>query len=429
MLLGLINTSSILGNIIVKIRWIHNLYNVKKMFAQIKRTWKIFRHFIFSKRVWSWPKQSDVLIFDTNNQELLLRFLEPWKPEILHVRGEQINMRVLIASILNSGSKIDAYVDCFIRKVCPRLLVTFIDNNVNFLTISQRHPDVKTLFIQNGWRSYSGDLFEALDQMDSNSLDKLAVDYSLTFGPLIGREFARYISGTVVSIGSIRNNHASKLPVLQKGVVAFISTWQKMRFHTRSNDYTEDTYFAADGLIIQSLLCYAKEKNKRLMIIPRNHKHSELRNQEEKYFREILDQEPEFFDQLGPYPSYQAIDFADVVVGVDSTLVYESIARGNKTAAFTIRGNVLSELRGFNYGWPGNFPDEGPFWTNNPDPDSFFRILDYLFEVDDVQWCKDVEATNFSSLMIYDQGNEVLKSTLDKLLKPPLETKNILPLV
>jgi surface carbohydrate biosynthesis protein len=399
------------------------------MFALIKRTWKIFRHFIFSKRVWSWPKQSDVLIFDAIHHDVLLRFLEPWRPEILHVRGEQINMRVLIASILSSGSKTDAYVDCFIRKVCPRLVVTFIDNNMNFLTISERHPDVKTLFIQNGWRSYSGDLFEALDQMDSSRLDKLAVDYSLTFGPLIGKEFARYISSTVVSIGSIRNNHISKLPVRQKGVVAFISTWQKLRFHSRSNVYTEETYFAPEAIIIQTLLCYVREKNKRLMIIPRCLQQEESRGHEAAYFRELLGQEPEFLDQPEPLSSYRAMDAADVVVGVDSTLVYESIARGNKTAAFTIRGNVLSGLRGFNYGWPGNFSNEGLFWTNNPDPDSFIRILDYLFEIDDVQWRKDVDATNFSSLMMYDEGNAVLKSILDKLLKAPLKTKNILPLV
>ena len=120
--------------------------------------------------VWSWPKKSDVLIFDASSQDLLLRFLGPWSPETLYIRGEQINMRVLIASIFKSGSKTDAYVDCFIRKVCPRLVVTFIDNNINFLTISQRHPDVKTLFIQNGLRGYYKDLFEALDEMDpSNS--------------------------------------------------------------------------------------------------------------------------------------------------------------------------------------------------------------------------------------------------------------------
>jgi surface carbohydrate biosynthesis protein len=387
------------------------------MFAQIKRTWKIFRCFMFSEMVWTWPKQSDVLIFDASNQDLLLRFLEPWSPEILHVRGEQINMRVLIASIFKSGSKTDAYVDCFVTKVCPRLVVTYIDNNINFLTISQRHPNVKTLFIQNGVRSYYEDLFDALDKMDSSALKgNLQVDYMLSFGCIIGSEYTRYISGTVVPVGSIKNNLVPKSPNIKKGVIAYISTWQKLTLHLFGKHYTEQTYLApADRTIISNLLHYCKEKNKRLMIIPRNPKHSELRDQEVEHFRELLKQEPEFLDQPEPYPSYQAVDLADVVVGVDSTLGYESIARGNKTAIFTIRGELLG-LRGFSYGWPGNFPDEGCFWTNKSSPVTFCRILDYLFSVDDVQWRKE---TNFSSIMVYDPGNSKLKRILVKELGSP----------
>ena len=107
-----------------------------------------------------------------------------------------------------------------------------------------------------------------------------------------------------------------------------------------------------------------------------------------------------------------------VVVAVDSTLAYESIGRGKKTAIFSIRGTLL-ELFGRDYGWPGDFPDEGPFWTNKPDPDIFIRILDYLFEVSYNQWKKDVESTNFSSLMEYDPGNTIFKSILEKELGPP----------
>jgi surface carbohydrate biosynthesis protein len=392
-------------------------YSAKAMFVLIKRTWKILRHFIFSEMVWSWPRQSDVLIFDASNQDLLLRFLEPWNPEILHVRGEQINMRVLMTSIFKSGSKTDAYVDCFVRKVSPRLVVTYIDNNVNFLTISQRHPDVKTLFIQNGVRSYYEDLFGALDKMGSSPLKgNLKVDYMLSFGCIIGSEYTRYISGTVVPVGSIKNNLVPKSQTMQKGIIAFISTWQELNLELCGKHYTEQTYLApADRTIISNLLRYSKEKNKRLVIIPRNPKHSELRDQEEAHFRGLLKQEPEFLDQPEPYPSYQALDLADVVVGVDSTLAYESISRGNKTAIFTIRGELLG-LRGFSYGWPGNFPDEGLFWTNKSSPLIFFRILDYLFSVDDVQWREQID---FSSVMVYDPDNSRLKEILIKELGSP----------
>ena len=69
-----------------------------------------------------------------------------------------------------------------------------------------------------------------------------------------------------------------------------------------------------------------------------------------------------------------------------------------------------------NYGWPADYPDEGLFWTNKPDPDIFVRILDYLFEVSDEQWRKDVEETNFSSIMEYDPKNTILQSILEREL-------------
>jgi surface carbohydrate biosynthesis protein len=184
----------------------------------------------------------------------------------------------------------------------------------------------------------------------------------------------------------------------------------------------EEFYRQADHPIIQCLVNYAKKKNKRLAIIPRSKKNSALRVQEEAYFSELLCEECVFLEAKGLYPSYNAVDAAEVVVGVDTTLVYESIARGKKTAIFSIRSNLLG-IHGLTYGWPGDFPSEGPFWTNHPDSNAFVRILDYLFEVDDVQWSKDVEATNFSSLMIYNSGNCILKSILEKELGSALITQ------
>ena len=81
-----------------------------------------------------------------------------------------------------------------------------------------------------------------------------------------------------------------------------------------------------DRIIIFNLLCYSKAKKKRLMIISKNPNNGKSRKPEEEHFRNLLNQEPEFFDQPEPYPSYQSVDLADVVVGTESTLSYESIA-------------------------------------------------------------------------------------------------------
>ena len=120
------------------------------MFLLVNKLWRYIKYFTDAKKVWHWPHQSDVLIFDACGQEILLEYLQPWNPEILHVRHESCNVPVLLISIFRRGKRVEAYIDCYIEKVRAKLVVTFIDNNQIFYTISQRHPSVRTMFIQNG---------------------------------------------------------------------------------------------------------------------------------------------------------------------------------------------------------------------------------------------------------------------------------------
>lgn len=386
----------------------------------LKKIWRYFCYLTFARKTWCWPKQSDVLIYDAMRQEILLEYLKPWQPEVMHLRGEQINVRVLLKSLFRGGAKGLVYIDCYIEKVRPRLVVTFVDNDQQFYKLSGRYPGVKTLFIQNGMRGNDGPL-ETLDALDIEALKFNFVDHMLVFGECIGAKYKKLLRGEVVPMGAIVNNLARKEKLPRLGVMAYVSHWrlaQGVDIPGTCNSH-EDFVEKPDRVVTQFLAHYARAKNKRLMIIPTYSKGSDLRSREEAYFGELMESEPEFVDLGGPYPSYHAVDAADIVVSIDSTLGYESIARGNKTAIFSIIDTFLLGASSRNYGWPGDFPDEGLFWTNRPDPNSFDRILDYLFEVDDAQWREDVRASNFSSIMAYDPGNTILKSTLENILGAP----------
>jgi len=392
--------------------------NQHVILLKIKKIRDFFRYRVLAKKIWYWPRRSDVLIFDASGYEYLSEYLLPWNPEVLHIRGEQINMLVLFTSLFRIGKRSQAYVDCYIQRVQPRLIVTFIDNNVSFYTISQRYPNIKTLFIQNGLRSFYADIFETLDTMNQDFCDKLKVDYMLTFGQVSGNTYNKYIKGNVVPMGSIKNNSLIREKTVKNNVIAFVSQWQKEGIQMGVNFFTDEDFFGqSDRPVIQCLVHYAKENHKQFSIIPRYHPDNPLRSQEEKYYHRILGYTPEFLEPNAKYPAYKAIDIADVIVTIDSTLGYESIARGNKTAIFSIRGSVLN-VPGISYGWPENFPDDGLFWTNSLNKDSFVHILDYLFSTNETQWQKDVDVSGFSSLMIHDPGNTIFKSLIEKELGP-----------
>ncbi|MCL0045712.1 hypothetical protein M1N16_05715 [Nitrospinaceae bacterium] len=394
------------------------------MFISIKKLWRYLCYFFQTRKVWNWPQQSKVLIYDAANSAILTEYLKPWNPEILHVREEKINMQVLLKSFFKKGRRSDSYIDCFIEKVNPCLIITTIDNAKIFYKISGRHPNIKTLFLQNGMRGYFEDIFKQLENLDSDTMSTFFVDYMLVFGSAIGEKYSQYLKGRVLLAGSIKNNFVPKENSSQPGVIAFIGHWRLDRGRKNTSDvargnFFEDIWTRPDTLIIQCLMRYARENDKRLIIIPNSDRNSsDLLSKEKDYHREIMGIEPEFSETSGPYPSYKAVDSAEIVVASDSTLAYESVARCKKTAFFAIRATFL-EKYDHAYGWPVDFPDEGPFWTNKPDPDIFIRILDYLFKVSDEQWKKDVDSTNFSSLMEYDPGNTIFKSILEKELGPP----------
>ncbi len=392
----------------------------------MKKLWKFAQLVLGARKHWSSPRRSTVLIFDSTQKELLLEDLSPWNPEVLDVGGSVINIPVLFSSLRRGGKRLDAYIDAFIEAVQPRLVVTWIDNRLDFYTVSERHPGVKTLFIQNGYRSYYCDIFEVLSGLDPSRLAANRVDYMLTFGSVVGAEYSKYIKGECIPIGSLKCNRATLSYAKRAGVLAYVSQgYHPHGYMIAGKPVSGDDYFRrTDATVLSCLDQYASRTGRRLMIVPRNRDSDERRAAEESYFRELLGREAEFLEGSGSRAGYEAVDAAEVVVAIDSTLAYESIARGNRTAIFSIRGN-LAGVPKLTYGWPGAFPDDGPFWTNRPDTEAFVRILDHLFDADDAQWRHDLETTNFSSLLTFDAGNGILKSLLVKELGSPDTTQQI----
>lgn len=381
--------------------------------------WRLIRFFTRAKKTWRRPRRSQVVIFDACAAESLLEHLGPWRPEVLHLRGEQINVPLFLASLRHGRGFWDAYIDRFLHHVGPRLVATHIDNDIRFFSLSCRHPALKTLLVQNGWKGYFADVLEKLDQVPVEARPRLTVDYMLLFGAVAGSEFARYVSGEILVIGSIRNNSVPVRPIEYPGVMAFVSQWSRDSFYMDGILYTEDSFFRQiERPIVELLARYAARNDRRLVIIPRNPPHSAERRHEEAYYREILGADGDFMESEGPGSSYRVVDAVEVVVAVDTTLAYEAIARGKKTAVFSVRSAVLG-VPGLTYGWPGPFADDGPFWTNRPDPLAFERILDRLFAIDDAQWQRDLLDTDFATLMVRDPGNTILTSLLERELAAP----------
>ena len=163
----------------------------------------------------------------------------------------------------------------------------------------------------------------------------------------------------------------------------------------------------------------AKKKKIKFSILPTNpNKDQEI--EEKIFFNKLLGKEKNWRLLLRKADdfnyAYDIIDQSKVVVGIDSTLLYESFARGTKTIFFDIRpnNNFLKKRRHF--GWPKKFNQEGPFWSSINKPYKVHKLIDKVNLMDNRIW-KKIRLKYEKDLMVTDKKNSILKKIIKKYLK------------
>ena len=111
--------------------------------------------------------------------------------------------------------------------------------------------------------------------------------------------------------------------------------------------------------------------------------------------------------------NYTVVDESEIVVFTSSTLGYESLARGKKTAAFLIDAEII-DSPSIRFGWPVPISDEGKFWTNRLDENRFEEILNYLLAASNNDWEK-VRSETMREIINYDPGNSQFVSMVKSL--------------
>ena len=111
--------------------------------------------------------------------------------------------------------------------------------------------------------------------------------------------------------------------------------------------------------------------------------------------------------------SYEAIDNSEIIVFTSSTLGYEALARGKKTAAFLIDSAFL-DAPALKFGWPAVVPSEGLFWTHQFSETRFIEIMDYLVEVPNLAWEK-IRSETMRDIINYDEGNSQFVAAIQEL--------------
>lgn len=372
-----------------------------------------YKAFIKPKKDWSLPCKCDVMLYDASGQDILIPLFDNHRISIHYTRFERVNVFLLLKSLLDinfwKGKLFQAYTDSFIKHTCPKLIVTFIDTSFEFCTISDRWPTIKTCFVQNGYRCFHWDFFLALSNVPST---KLFVDYMFVFSNSVGDEYKKYIGGKTLPLGSMINN---LVPIEQTSsinndqVISFVSQYFDPN-QTIGTDkpVTGRQYMEAEKRIFPVLSAWAQKNNYKLNVLCRN----EVAHEEIQFYKQLVPSASlNFLNRISIDTHYKNIDSSRIVVFVDSTLGYESLARGNRTAAFSVRGNLLA-VRGRDFGWPSILRSTGPYWTSIDSNSDYLRILDYLHSVSDDDWQTELSKYN-KKYLEYNPSNTLFSDYIN----------------
>lgn len=396
------------------------------MFNRLRSKLKYFYAlFIAPPKIWRLPNKSDILIYDADGAAVLMSYLTGYSVEIIALRGESVNVPCLLRAMLKlsfwKGKPIEPYTDAFIQAVSPKVVITFIDNNSKFYSISNHFPDVRTIFVQNGVRNEMGSVFGTLVQPD-----KYHVDYMLVHGSQIGKHYQKYISGISIVVGSLKNNSVKVSADVVDGSILFISQYRPEPKNNAPFFITPDgtpvyfdQFYASETRALNFLSKWCVENNKRLQICGVS-THKECA-EFDFYSARLTGCLWEFIPRVDIYSSYKLIDAAEIVVFIDSTLGSEALSRGKKVAGFSCR-MAIPNKKTTKFGWPADIPDNGPFWTSDADEKQFQRVMDYLNTVSDEEW-EQTRQFYANEIMEFDAGNTRFVSLLSQLL-PRSEISN-----
>ena len=365
-----------------------------------------------AKRIWSKPLPVKVLIYDREGSQKLLEYFSVEQVHILDVRDESINIAVLLSNLLKGKVTKRDYFETYIRAINPDVVITFIDNNPEFYKLKRIKSDMVSVFVQNGYRSEFTDVFEYL-KTDVSVAEEgdYEVDHMFVFGDVIAQKYGKHIRGDLKVIGSFLNNKVKINLEKKESLILFLSQYRSppidrstpLLYRFEKPIYWDDFYLP-EFFFLPLLHAYCTKKGLVLGICGCTEK--KYQEEERVFYNELLGEcNWRFLPRDSVLSSYEKIDRSEFVVFIDTTLGYESLARGNRTAALSARGTAVLSSAGHNFGWPSDISGTGPFWTNNLDEGQFEEVMDYITTASDKEW-KETLNQYFPQIMAYDEGNK-----------------------
>lgn len=360
--------------------------------------------------VWRRPPTADIAILDEVGAQELVEYFSEYSSHIIDLSGMTINVRALFRAILRGRTNLLGYAIAYLELVQPKIAITLIDTTPFFYRLKNYIPNLTTIAIQNGWRSYESKRDFAREG------SPLCVDHLLCFGEVSRSLYTQAISGTFHIIGSFRSN---KVPVSldpHATKIALISTLRsKVDLNEKVTGYdgfptvTYSEIFERRLELAKYVAEFCRESSLSLLILGKEP--DDVR--ERDFYTSLLKNfeiDWEFRPRTDLLSNYLHLNEARIAISTSSSLGYEALGRGIRTAFFMLDPEVTGNF-GDRFGWPEPLEDSGEIWTNSLDKQKTLEILNFLHVLDDSKW-EQLRGKYVPRMISSDPGNTVLKELI-----------------
>lgn len=374
--------------------------SLREYLGFLRRAWAMFRS---AEKVWRLPGRARLLIIDRNTAYPLDEIFAHHSPHIMDIRGESINLAVVLRAIPKFRLGALAYLEAYIDAVAPTLILSRTDNNPMLWQLKRRPSSPYTVaLIQNGWRlDLEFEMPELLRPAGPHG--PWRVDRVLSFGPTWAQQVHRRVADVGAPIGSVlANGFAPRTDAPSDHGVTLVSTYRP-EYPKKGWDLGDPLYAGLDAALAR----------RGVSVTVAGFSGPETSSGERAFLQARL---PRVSWSLTPRASrrtsYETLGTGVAVIVDQSSLGYEALGLGHRVGFVNAMQWSRSTHR---FGKPLEFGEKGPFWTNDPSEAEIERILDYLLTVSDEQWEKDSGWIR-DQLIVHDYGNTKLKRYVEGVL-------------
>jgi surface carbohydrate biosynthesis protein len=353
------------------------------------------------------PTQSSILLFGKKS-EILKKTIKKNNLSKFVIDRQEINLFIYILTLLKGEISFVNYSKTFIQVVNPKIVITYIDNDINFYQLKYFYPNKYFIAIQNGYRFRSRDFIDNLVEAKKEKIP-LKIDYYLCFNKYYANYCKKFIQFNSILHGSYRNNlnKLTKVKKLKKDLL-FISQYSPVTDSVKEHSI----FYSLEKKLLPIVEEYCFKNKLNLIIMLRNNKKASNYNNEVSFYKSFLNNK---LKDVKEKNSYSLLDKYENILSIDSTLGYEALVRNKKVFFFHNR-SVKYNNRKFKdlFGWPK--PSRKNDFSINIDEKNINQYLKSNLNLSYKKWLK-INNKHFNDLMVFDYKNKKLSKIIQSCLK------------